>query len=199
MRSSSGRYALTMSSVPATWSAKAPPVSLASTNTQPCQSTTCSGTSPNPDGSNSGSLRRLGALRSVPSSRYVHEWYGQTMLRRFVEFAAGEQFVPAVPAGVGESVDRAVFVAGEQHAAVAHRDRALRAGFGQIVGIADAHPRREDVALLPLEDRRIDVGDAGEHAGVPERRERSLELVGRDRRSVLIEHTVSLERALPRR
>ena len=121
--------------------------------------------------------RKLGALRSDPSSLYDHEWYGQTMLRRLRRLAARQQFVAAVPAGVGEGVHGAVLVAGQQHAAGADGHRALRAGLGQVGGVADADPRREDVALLPGEHRRIDVRRAGQHPGLAELAQRGRELV----------------------
>ena len=72
-------------------------------------------------------------------------------------------------------------------------DRALRADSGEVAGVADAGPPGEDVGLFPLEHRRVDVGLAGQHARLTERRERRGEVVGGHRcRTVLFEHTVSI-------
>ena len=79
--------------------------------------------------------------------------------------AARDQLVAAVAADVGERPQHAVLAAHQQHAARAGLDRGLRAGLRELLPAAQAHPPGEDVGLLPVVDRRVDVRQAGQHAG----------------------------------
>ena len=71
--------------------------------------------------------------------------------------AARQQFVAAVPAGVGERAHHSVVAAHQQHPVGTRTDRALTARRGDVVGVADAGPAGEDRTLLPLEHLGIDV------------------------------------------
>ena len=116
------------SSRPATCSVKSTSWPLGSTNSQPCQFTRRSSASPNPPGSKPSTSENPGALRSVPSSsvrpRVVRADDGAALGCR----AARQQFVAAVPAGVGEGADHAVVAAHQQHAVGARTDGPLAAG-----------------------------------------------------------------------
>ena len=103
----------------------------------------------------------------------------------------------AVAAHVGEGAEHAVVAADQQHAAGAGRDGGLRAGLRELLAPAQAHPPGEDVGLLPVVDRGIDVRPAGQHARGAERRVGGGDLVSRQRcesSAELIEHTVNPSR-----
>ena len=79
----------------------------------------------------------------------------------------------AVPAGVRERPQRAVLVPGEQHAPGADLLRPQVTRGGDLGAAADAQPAAtEEVLLLPLEHRWIDVGGAGQHPALAERAQR---------------------------
>ena len=107
---------------------------------------------------------------------------------------AGQQLVAAMAAGVGERVQHAIVVAGEQHAPGADRLGPLVARLGQLGAEPDAGPAgAEEMLLLPREHRRIHVGRAGQHHGFAEGLQRPCE-VGRvdggSRKPCLTDHTV---------
>jgi hypothetical protein len=106
---------------------------------------------------------------------------------------AREQFVTAVSAGVGKGAELAVVAAHQQYGVGARSDRPLRSDPCKVVCVAYADPAGEDVGLLPLEYRLVDVCRAGQHARPAEGSERRGEIVGGNRcRAMLFEHTVSL-------
>ncbi len=83
---------------------------------------------------------------------------------------ARQQLMTTVPAAVRERMRRAVLRPGEQDAPGAHALGAHVAGAGHLAAAAHAHPATaEHVSLLPGEDRRVDVGGAGQHPAFPER------------------------------
>ena len=111
--------------------------------------------------------------------------------------AARDELVAAVAAHVGEGAQHAVVAADQQHAAGAGLDGGLRTGFGELLATTQAHPPGEDVGLLPVVDRGIDVGAAGQHARGAERRVGGGDLVSGQRgegSAKLIEHTVNPSR-----
>ena len=89
---------------------------------------------------------------------------------------------------------RTVSVAAHQQDRVrAGADRLLGADRGQVGGVADAGPAGEDVLLLPLEHRGVDVGFARQHPRLAERGHCRGDAVGGNRsRRMLFEHTVRL-------
>jgi hypothetical protein len=77
--------------------------------------------------------------------------------------AAGEKFVSAVPARVGEAVQAPVLGAHQEHPGGADRLGALIGDLGDILTARHAHPpAAEEVVLLPLEHRLVDVRRSGE-------------------------------------
>jgi hypothetical protein len=96
--------------------------------------------------------------------------------------AAGQQLVPAVPAGVRERVHHAVRVAGQQHAAGAGLDGQLGAGRRQLRTQRRAGPAAaEEVPPLPFEHRGVGVRGGWQHAAFPERPQRLRQRAGIDR------------------
>src|SRR6185437_9695858 len=83
--------------------------------------------------------------------------------------AARQQLVAAMPAGVGEGVQPAVFVPGQEHAAGAGSFGALVAGPRHLLTAADAEPAAaEEVLLLPREHGRIGVCGPRQHPALAE-------------------------------
>ncbi len=97
-----------------------------------------------------------------------------------------EQFVAAVPAGVGEAVHHAVVTTDQEHPGPSRRAGPLVTGLGHVLAAAHAHPpAAQEVALLPGEDVVVDVRLAGEHPALTERSERGLERLQIDRGHVV--------------
>ena len=113
--------------------------------------------------------------------------------------AAGQQLVAAVPADVGEGVDRAAVVPREEHAGGPDAQRLLGPRLGQVLQAAGAHPAAvEEVLALPGQHGGVDVGRPREHAGVAEGAQRGLDLLHGQRRGRTI-HQLLLTDELERR
>ena len=108
--------------------------------------------------------------------------------------AARDELMATMAADVREGAQRVVLPAHQQHAAGAGLDRGLGAGLREPLPATQAHPPGEDVGLLPVVDRRVDVGAAGQHPRSPEGGVRRRHLVGGERgdgATQLIEHAVN--------
>ena len=122
---------------------------------------------------------------------------------------ARQQLMTAVAAAVRERPHLAVLGADQQHAALPGGLGALVARLGQLVAACYAHPSAaEEVSLLPVEHRRIDIRRPRQHPAFPERPQRPFELTaikrsrGRTGPQVLTDHTVKTKppaRACPGR
>ena len=139
-----------------------------STNNQPCQLTSRSSARPNCVGLEAldvAEARRV-AQRCRPAGTTT-SGTGRRWRGRLVGRIARQQFVAAVPAGVGERAHHVVLVADQQHAVRSGADRLLRAPRrrGRQAWPTHIQPGRR-CALLPREHRRIDVRLAGQHAGL---------------------------------
>ena len=71
----------------------------------------------------------------------------------------------AVTADIGECPRNPVFIAYQQDSVGTGTDRPLRPDAVEFGRVADAVPPGEDVALLPLEYRRVDIGLPRKHPG----------------------------------
>ena len=97
----------------------------------------------------------------------------------------------AVAADVGERPHDLVLIAYQQDALGAGADRALCADTVEVGGVPDTVPAGEDIALLPLEHVRVDVGLARQHSRGPKRRQRrGKSICGERGRIRLFEHAV---------
>ena len=83
----------------------------------------------------------------------------------------------AMAAAVRERPQLAVLAADQQHAALAGGLGALVARLGQLVAARHAHPpAAQEVPLLPVEHRGVDVRRPRQHPAFPERPQGQLEL-----------------------
>ena len=114
---------------------------------------------------------RRSAARCATSRRgdTVHEWYGHTTTCRLRDSPTGQQLVTAVPAHVGEAPQAPVLGAHEEHAGAPHRLGALVADPRHVLAARHAHPAApEELTLLPVEHRLLDIGGAGQEPAVAE-------------------------------
>src|SRR6266516_1375479 len=113
--------------------------------------------------------------------------------------AAGEQFMTAMPAAVGEGTQDAVVTADEQHAPGTSLLGALIAWLSDLRAVPGTKPApAEEVSLFPGEHRRVHVGGPGQHPAFTERPQRGREpglIDGRTRIPGLTDHTVKSRQA----
>ena len=77
--------------------------------------------------------------------------------------AAGQKFVPTVPARVGEAAQLPVLGASQEHPGVAHRLGALIGDPCDVLTARHTHPPAEkEVVLLPVEHRPVNIGRSRE-------------------------------------
>lgn len=88
----------------------------------------------------------------------------------------------AVPACVLERTQRPVCRASDQRPCLTPGKSRRSTRFAQRLPTTDAHPVAEDIGLLPIEHRLVEIGLDREHATLTEWQQRTLQLLGIQRR-----------------